>query len=283
MNTSTISPATASPATVSSALTPDGRFSYLEAGPPDGIAVVFLHGIGGGASIWARQLAHFGGLGYRAIAWDMPGYGRSVPLSPASVGLFGDALAEFMVTLGLVRPVLVGHSIGGMIVQSFLANGLGLPRAVVLAQTSAAFGGRDPAWGQEFVASRLGPLDRGETMAALAGRILPPAIGDDPDPDCFPIALSLLADTPPETYRESTLSMIGFDRREALGRIAVPVLLLSGSKDPNTPAATVARMAERIPGAEHHCFEGVGHFAMLERPALFNEIVEAFLRRKAGG
>lgn len=261
--------------------TPDDRFSYLQAGPADGTALLFLHGIGGGAAIWSAQLASFARLGYRAIAWDMPGYGGSFPLETASVGLFGDALAEFIGTLALERPVLVGHSIGGMIAQSFLADGLGSPRAVVLAQTSAAFGGRDPAWARDFVASRLDPLDRGETMAVLAAHSIPAMVGEEPDPDGVALAQSLLAGTPAQAYRESTLSMIGFDRREALGRIAVPVLLLAGSQDEAAPAATMAKMAERIPGAEYALIAGAGHFAMLERPALFDEAVAAFLLRTA--
>lgn len=261
--------------------TPDGRFTYLEHGPERAQPVVFLHGIGGGAELWKGQLDSFGRR-YRTIAWNMPGYGGSAPLETASVGTYGDALAAFIAALRLDTPVLVGHSIGGMIVQSFLADGLGDLRAAVLAQTSPAFGGRDPEWARGFVADRLAPLDRGETMGTVAEASVAGMIGDDPDPDGVALARAVIAGTPPEAYRASTLAMIGFDRREALACIAVPTLLLSGSKDGNAPAATMAKMAEKIPGGEHVCLEGVGHLAFLERPAEFDRAVLDFLDRRIG-
>src|ERR1700683_1531526 len=54
--------------------TSDGHFSYEAAGDPARPPLVFLHGIGGAARAWRGQLEAFGDR-YRAIAWDMPGYG----------------------------------------------------------------------------------------------------------------------------------------------------------------------------------------------------------------
>lgn len=261
--------------------TPDGRFTYLSAGREDGVPLVFLHGIGGGARLWTGQLAAFGAR-YRAVAWDMPGYGGSAPLAAGSVAALAEALAAFLRGLSLDRPVLVGHSLGGMIVQSCLADTPGAARAAVLAQTSPAFGGRDPAWAREFVAARLEPLDRGRGMAELARESVAGMVGDAPDPAGVELARAVMAETPEAAYRASTLAMIGFDRREALARITVPTLLLAGSKDQNAPAATMARMAERVPGAEYVCVEGAGHLLMLERPAAFEAALAGFLARQIG-
>ncbi|MBV9981860.1 alpha/beta fold hydrolase, partial [Bradyrhizobium sp.] len=60
--------------------TSDGRFSYEAAGDPAAPPLVFLHGIGGAARAWRRQISDFG-HDYRAVAWDMPGYGSSAPLA----------------------------------------------------------------------------------------------------------------------------------------------------------------------------------------------------------
>ena len=46
----------------------------------EGPAVIFLHGIGGGAESFFFQLDAFAEAGYTAIAWNMPGYGGSTPL-----------------------------------------------------------------------------------------------------------------------------------------------------------------------------------------------------------
>src|SRR5947199_1962453 len=101
--------------------TGDGRFGYEAAGATDLPSLVFLHGIGGAARAWRGQLNAFGD-GYRAIAWDMPGYGGSPPLPTVSIATLADALQDFLDQLDAIKPVLVGHSIGGMIVQQWLAK-----------------------------------------------------------------------------------------------------------------------------------------------------------------
>src|SRR6202012_5404668 len=104
---------------------------------------------------------------YRAIAWDMPGYGGSAPLASTSIAGLADALVDFLHATGADRPVIVGHSIGGMIVQQLLTAEPLIANAVVLAQTSPAFGKPDGDWQKQFINARLGPLDRGETLVTL--------------------------------------------------------------------------------------------------------------------
>ena len=119
--------------------TGDGRFGYETAGDPALTPLVFLHGIGGAARGWRGQLDYFGNR-YRAVAWDMPGYGGSAPLATVSIATLADALQDFLRQIGANKPILVGHSIGGMIVQQWLTKYPDVATAVVLAQTSPAFG-----------------------------------------------------------------------------------------------------------------------------------------------
>jgi 3-oxoadipate enol-lactonase len=261
--------------------TPDGRFGFAEAGPAGAPATVFLHGIGGAARGWAKQLRHFG-RGRRAIAWDMPGYGGSAPLPEVSIRTLAGALSRFLDGVAAGRPVLVGHSIGGMIAQQLLAERPDAARAVVLAQTSPAFGRPDGDWQRDFIAARLGPLDRGETMRSLAPRLVAELVGDDPDPDGLALARACMAAVPEASYRAMMLALVRFDLREALPGIAVPALVLAGAKDANAPAAMMARMAEKIPGAAYVCLAGAGHLAPLERPEEFNAALGRFLAGRAG-
>lgn len=253
-----------------------GDITYLQSGRDGAPAIVFLHGIGGAARCFLPQLD---GLrdGWRVIAWDMPGHGGSTPLELVSVDSLTAALAGFLHALGLERPVLVGHSLGGMLVQRLLSVQPGAARAVVLAQTSAAFGSKDPAWGAEFLHAQLGPLDAGHGMADLAAGLVAGMAGDDPDPDGLALARECLARTPDSTYRDTVLALPGFDLRDALPRLAVPALVLAGTRDRNAPAAAMERMAARIPGARFMALEGAGHLAHLERPGAFNALVRSFL------
>jgi 3-oxoadipate enol-lactonase len=256
--------------------TSDGRFSYEEAGAADAPPLIFLHGIGGAACAWRPQLQFFGAQ-FRAIAWDMPGYGTSAPLHPVTIAALANALKDFLAECGATRPCIVGHSIGGMIVQQFIADEPDAARAVVLAQTSPAFGRPDGDWQRAFIGARLGPLDRGETMASLAHSLVDELTGDDPDPQGVALARQCMAAVPDATYRGMMLALMGFDLRAALARIRIPTLVLSGSRDNNAPASMMAKMAAHIPSASYVELERVGHLANLENSGAFNSALANFL------
>ncbi|WP_342362864.1 alpha/beta hydrolase [Terrarubrum flagellatum] len=256
--------------------TPDGRFAYEAAGPERAPALVFLHGVGGAGRAFRSQLAAFGDR-YRAVAWDMPGYGGSAPLAAVSIASFAAALKDFLAAIGAEKPLLIGHSIGGMIVQQLISDEPRLPRAIVLAQTSPAFGSSDGDWQKNFLEARLSPLDRGETLKSLAPGIVRSLVGDDADPAGMALAEDCMGSVPEATYRAAMQALMGFDLREALGRIAIPTLVLAGSKDTNAPAPMMQKMAARISGAKYIELAGVGHLAGLERPAEFNAAIASFI------
>ncbi|MGJ4910886.1 alpha/beta fold hydrolase [Bradyrhizobium sp. HKCCYLRH2015] len=260
--------------------TKDGRFGYEASGTPEQQSVVFLHGIGGAARAWRGQLDYFGERCH-AVAWDMPGYGRSARLDMVSITTLAAALQDFLIQIGAKQPILVGHSIGGMIVQEWLTMHPQAASAVVLAQTSPAFGKADGDWQKSFIEARLGPLDRGATMASLASGLVEELVGDDPDPHGLEIATSCMAGVPEASYRSSMLALLGFDRRQTLRDIKVPTLVLSGSKDRNAPAPMMEKMASFIPASSYVEIQGAGHLVNLERPGEFNTALDAFLRAHA--
>ncbi|HVO15890.1 MAG TPA: alpha/beta fold hydrolase [Alphaproteobacteria bacterium] len=244
--------------------------------------VVFLHGVGGDRESWTPQLKAFSAR-FRAVAWDCPGYGASAPLEPMTFPGLAASLLALLDRLGAARAHIVGQSFGGMIAQEFAATFPERVRSLVLTGTSPAFGRADGDFQKRFVAERLAPLDAGKTMAELAQGIVGSLVGDDPDPAGVKAAVASMSRVAPATYRASMLCIVGFDRREALGRIAVPTLVLAGSRDTNAPAPMMEKMASKIPGARYVCLEGAGHLANLEQPAAFNEIVLKFLTEVEGG
>lgn len=252
------------------------KISWEEEG--SGAPVIFLHGVGGGAASWKFQLEHFG-KNWHAIAWDMPGYGASHLLDETTFPNLADALLQLLDHLKLEKAHIVGHSIGGMVAQQFIANHPECVRSLVLSATSPAFGSPDGDFQKKFVAARLGPLDEGKTMADVAADVVPELIGDDADPRGVELALDCMSRVPNETYRATMQCLVTFDRRDTLGKIAVPTLLVAGEKDTNAPAPMMERMAGKIPGARYVCLEGAGHLANMERPARFDAVIEEFLKQ----
>src|SRR5262249_9721903 len=81
-------------------------------------AVLFLHGIGGAGRVWAGQAASFAAAGFAPLAPDLLGYGGRPPVTAMDfAGLAEDAEA-FLARHAALQPVLVGHSMGGMVAQT---------------------------------------------------------------------------------------------------------------------------------------------------------------------
>lgn len=241
-----------------------------------GDAIVFLHGVGGHSQAWEYQLASFG-TDHRAIAWDMPGYGQSARLPETTFPALADALLALLDHLGLERPHIVGHSIGGMVAQEFIARHPGRAASLVLSATSPAFGNPDGDFQKKFVAARLAPLDAGRSMADVADEVVPRLVGPGAGADGIALAKACMAQVAPETFRAMIHTLVTFDRRDTLSAIAVPTLCLSGSEDTNAPAPMMEKMALHIPGARYVCLNGLGHLANLESPAAFDAAVRDFL------
>ena len=120
-------------------------YSSLGSGP----VVVFLHGIGGGHLAFAPQLETFAQAGFRAVAWDMPGYGHSDPIEPYTFKGLAErciALIDALAARNGQQVSLVGHSMGGMVAQEVIARRPDLVQHLVLCGTSPAFGRADGEW-----------------------------------------------------------------------------------------------------------------------------------------
>ena len=241
-------------------------------------AVVFLHGIGGSARIWAPQLASFAAAGFRPVALDLLGYGAREPVDRMDFDRLAADVESQIARLDLDRPVVVGHSMGGMLAQTLLRRGPHAFRAAVLSCTSPAFGDPTGEFQKKFVADRVGPLDAGRTMAELAPAMVAAVSGPAPDPAGRQLAIETIAATSARSYRAAVHCLVAFDERANLARIRVPVLCLAGEHDRVAPPAMMERMAARIPGTRYLCLKGVGHLPNVEAPPAFDGAVLDFLR-----
>jgi 3-oxoadipate enol-lactonase len=191
-------------------------------------------------------------------------------------GLAGDVEAQ-IAGRGVHRPVLIGHSMGGMVAQTALRRRPDGYAAVVLCCTSPAFGNATGEFQSAFVAERLGPLNAGKTMADLAPAIVTAIMGPEPAAAGRALAIEIMSKTPDSTYRAAIGCLVTFDERANLAHIRVPVLCLAGQKDMNAPPQVMERMAAKIPGARFVCLPGLGHLPNLEAPRAFDAAVLDFL------
>ena len=245
-------------------------------------AVVLLHGVGGGRTIWGPEGSNtttaLSKAGYTALAVDLPGYGDSPAKSALSLAVMAEAVCEMLDLMNIHEAIWIGHSMGGMVAQEAVARHPSRVGALVLACTSPAFGKSDGAWQQAFVKDRLAPLDAGLGMARVAHHLVPGLVAPGASTAVMERAKQLMAAVPESTYRQAIASLVGFDGRLALPQIKVPVLCLAAALDTTSPPDVLRRMAQRIPGGLYQCLNDAGHIANLEQPEAFNKAVIEFLR-----
>jgi 3-oxoadipate enol-lactonase len=248
-------------------------FTTLGGGP----TVLMLHGMVGGHLAFAPQVETLATAGYRAVAWDMPGYGHSAPIEPYTFKGLAQSCVRLIESLKCEQVILLGHSMGGMVAQEVVARRPDLVNKLVLCSTSPAFGPRDGEWQREFIAQGTAPLDAGKSMAELAETVVPQMVGPGSLPEGVRLATHCMGLVPAATYRRALECIVTFDRSANLRNILVPTLLIAGEHDRNAPPAVMKKMAEGIANSTYIEMKGVGHLQNLEAPDDFDALLLNFL------
>lgn len=286
----------------------DGTRLHVETfGPAGAPAVVFVHGFTLSMDVWHYQLRSLAADGrLRVVAYDARGHGRSGPVrgpegaTPLTPRTLAEDLFAVIHATAWAPTVVVGHSMGGMTLQSLLEyaadfdadvgehiRGLILVNTTFTAALGAWKGGRVRlpraqaalSAAGNWLSDRPGTIERlrlpVSDLAVLLTRI---GFGSEPSPSHVRFTQRLLHATPAETLA-AAVGLGSFDAHGGLEAIDVPALVVAGSRDLVTPPYLAAEMVERIPSAELVVLPGVGHMAMLERHAEFTDLVRRFCER----
>jgi len=257
------------------------HFTALGAGP----TVLMLHGAAGGYRSFAPQVEHYALQGYRAVAWDMPGYGLSAPVEP--YGVRGLAQSCIHLIEALLPPdastdrrslVLLGHGLGGMVAQEVVMRRPELVNRLVLSSTTS---GPDAGW-DEQAQRQTALLDASANdMRQLAEAVVPGQTGPLALAEGVRLAQHCMARVSPVTYRLALQAQAAFDRDAALSHIHVPTLLIAGEHDRCASGSAIERMAGKIHGSRWVQMPGIGHWQNLEAPDAFDALVLDFLSQRA--
>ena len=259
--------------------TVDSTPCYVETGVKSNgrPSLVFLHGIGGRAFGWEPVMQRCSSAGWHCVAWDMPGYGNSPTVAPYDFPHLAEALGALITQAQLPQPVLIGHSMGGMVAQQYMAQHPHGAKALVLVATSPAFGNGSGEFQQSFLQQRLAPIERGESLSQIAQRLVPTMLGPAATSQATQSAIDCMGSIAPHTYRCSLEALVQFDQRAALPLLTLPTLCLAGELDATAPPKVMSRMAEKIPNANYVCMNGVNHLLPFEQPDQFTHTVVRFL------
>jgi pimeloyl-ACP methyl ester carboxylesterase len=263
------------------ALVPDG------ARMRERVTVVLVHG-GPGGYDHSYFKPHFARLAAHAqvIYLDLRDHGRSARHDPAdwSFEVCADDLRAFCDVLGIGRPIVLGHSMGGFVAMLYGARHPGHARGLILQSTMARFDLERLVEGFRDVA--------GDAVAALAGR----DYGGDPitDEEWARVFAAFGPNVPseqelarrilnPEVGAAAEEPFRRLDVVEGLGRIACPTLVCVGRLDPVTPTSAAEEIVAALPPGTGRLevIDGAGHFPWLDRPDLYWPHITTFVMQAA--
>ncbi len=249
------------------------KLVYFDNGRPDDRpAVVLVHGWCCDRSFFAPQAEHFDKAGRRVIALDLRGHGASdAPDVHYTMGLFADDVAWCIGQLGLVHPIVIGHSMGGIIAFDLAARYRGLPGAIVMLDSSVARSASARAAADRICKALAGP-DRVAVMRDYVSTAL--FIPTD-DPVRKEKLLASMSAAPAHVVVSAMEGLRDYDPAYAKGLVTAPSLYIAA--DEPIPRSDMAVMHELLPHLEYGQTVGSGHFCQLEVPDQVNAMIDRFI------
>ena len=286
---------------------PDGSELHVEFhGPEEGVPIVLTHGWGLHSAEWNYLIPELA-TEFRIVVWDEPGLGRST--RPAnrdySIENLARDLEAVLATLGDRPAILLGHSIGGMIILTFcrlFQVTLG-ERVVglVLAHTTPT----DPVKTTSGAALYV-PLERPVLMPLMYLTIaLSPIVwvmnwlsylngsahlstmrgsfGGTETWEEIEFATRFQVLASPAVIARGMLGMMRYDAISTLPTIPIPALVVIGDKDSTTKPEAGEMIRRGIPECRLERLSPAKHLGLIEHHAAFAEMVRRFVRTTADG
>jgi pimeloyl-ACP methyl ester carboxylesterase len=253
----------------------DGEtLAYIDIGPRNAVPVVLLHGYTDSARDWA-PIAPFLSGRFRLIIPDLRGQGASAKPDCCYTRFdFANDIRLLLERLGVRSAVVVGHSLGSIVAQTFAEEWPGSTRRLILISSTGTYFGPVSAGDCPEVETRL--------PASLAGA---ESLKDPIDPDSAFMKswwqLSMRINPPFFSSRErhdaaliparvwraiAQQTLLGVDLPFMLPRIEAPTLLIWGGEDSLEGPAGRAALQSGIKGAQVRNFPGLGHDLIWQDP-----------------
>jgi pimeloyl-ACP methyl ester carboxylesterase len=259
---------------------PDGiKLAVQESGNPQGPAIVFIHGLLGSRLNWEKQTSSAELQRYRMITYDLRGHGLSDKPEHTEAYTDGrryaDDLAAVLKVTGARKPVLVGWSLGGVVMSNYLAaygdadiGGVMYVDGVI--ELNAALITSHPDVYAGLASEELKThLDAVRTFLSLC-------FNTRPDSATFELLLSnaAMASWPMTRATPSMTVAVA----EGLPKARVPVLMVYGGKDELVQVQpSIVRAGQLNPRIKTKLYENSGHAPFLEEAARFNRDLVQFM------
>jgi len=236
----------------------------------EGNPVVLLHG-------WLadletmRPIANNLSKNFKVYLVYVVGFGKSdLPEHPLNTNDFGDFLKEFLNTLKIKNPILIGHSNGGRTIINAVGRKVVKPRKVILIDSAGLKPKRKLGYYLKVGFYKTGKfllnlLPNTKKIKAFKEKLRNKVGSSD-----YKSSSNVL--------KETMKLILNEDLSKLLPNINVPTLLFWGTLDNATPISDGRKMAKLIPDSGLIEYPGSSHFSYLENINNFNTVVNEFLK-----
>ena len=227
--------------------------------------VLFVHGAGGGEFVWVYQKGFFQ-RGFRPVIIELPGHGASEGEGEEEIGRYAEQVYSFLKALAVSKVFLVGHSMGGAIVQNLALAHPEIIQGIILVGTGAKL---------RVHSAVLNGIK--ENFEETVQKIVRYAYSRKAPAELIEKGTAQLLSCRPEVLYGDFLACDRFDLLKEVGKIRLPTLVVCGEEDELTPVTYSEFLHRKIRGSRLKILPDAGHLVMMESPELFNEKVNAFL------
>ena len=227
--------------------------------------VLFIHGAGGGEYTWSYQKGFFEKQ-FNPIIIELPGHGKSGGDGEQEIEKYAEHVHAFLKVMGLSKVTLVGHSMGGAIVQTLALTHPEVINKIVLVGTGAKL--RVFPMILDGIKNNFKETVRKITQFAYSRKV---------SSDLIERAISDLMQCRPEVLYGDFLACDRFDIMNEVEKIDLPTLVLCGDEDELTPVKYSQFLHRQIKHSKIEILSNAGHMVMMESPQAFNEKIGEFI------
>ena len=226
--------------------------------------VLFIHGAGGGQYTWSFQEGFFE-KHFNPIIIELPGHGESEGEGEREIGTYAEHVHGFLKALHLSKVFLVGHSMGGAIVQTMALRYPEVIKGIVLVGTGARL--------------RVLPMilnEIRENFEETVKKINQFAYSRKVSPEMIEKGFIGMLRCQPEVVHGDFSACDRFDVMKEIEKINLPALILCGDEDELTPVKYSQFLQSKIKGSKLEVIPDAGHMVMMESASAFNEKIREF-------
>lgn len=247
---------------------PDGVPIHYDVQGTGAVALVFVHGWCCNRGHWAGQVDHFA-PDYTLVCIDLAGHGASGrDRARQTMSAFGQDVVAVVEQLGLEQVVLIGHSMGGMVIVEAARC---LSTAVIGLVGVDTWRNVEQIRTPDQITELVAPLRA--SFKEAAGAFVRARFVAASDPALVERVVAAMSAAPPNIAIGAAEAIYEYDRHLQPGLQGVNVPKITINARPTNLAAS-----QRL-GIEVMQVSGVGHFVMMEDPLTFNRLLDESLQK----